>query len=63
VVISRSPGRVIADYRIGLPRPRDIFEVRAAAEFREYYRLIWENLRVEVKGAAAEHATGQGSAP
>jgi NitT/TauT family transport system ATP-binding protein len=53
VVMSRGPGRVIADYKISLPRPRDIFEVRAEAEFREYYQLIWENLRAEVKGAAA----------
>jgi NitT/TauT family transport system ATP-binding protein len=60
--MSRSPGRIIADYRIGLPRPRDIFEVRAAEEFRDYYRLIWENLRVEVKGAAAEQSGGPGSA-
>jgi NitT/TauT family transport system ATP-binding protein len=63
VVMSRTPGRIIADYKIDLPRPRDIFEVRAEAGFREYYQLIWENLRVEVKGAAAQESGGPGSAP
>jgi NitT/TauT family transport system ATP-binding protein len=48
IVISRGPGRVIADYAIDLPRPRDVREIRTEPAFREYYEKIWETLRAEV---------------
>jgi NitT/TauT family transport system ATP-binding protein len=57
VVMSRGPGRVISDYRVDLERPRDIFEIRSTEGFRKFYELIWEDLRVEVKGAVAAEMT------
>lgn len=48
VVVSRGPGTVIAEYRIDLPRPRDVREIRATEEFRRYSECIWKDLREEV---------------
>lgn len=52
VVMSASPGRIKSEYTIDLPRPRDIMDIRGTDEFRHYYELIWDDLRVEVKDSA-----------
>jgi NitT/TauT family transport system ATP-binding protein len=61
VVMSRAPGRIIADYRIDLERPRDLFEVRAQSEFRDLYEIIWKHLRDEVKAGFAEVEAERGT--
>lgn len=48
VVFSSSPGRIIGDYRVGLPRPRDLLEVKVQDGFAELYSTIWDDLRKEV---------------
>jgi NitT/TauT family transport system ATP-binding protein len=48
VVISASPGRVLGDYRVDLPRPRDLLEVKLQPGFNELYSRIWSDLRGEV---------------
>jgi NitT/TauT family transport system ATP-binding protein len=48
VVMSASPGRIKSEYRIELPRPRDIMDIRGTDTFRGYYEKIWQDLRVEV---------------
>jgi NitT/TauT family transport system ATP-binding protein len=54
VIMSAGPGaRIIGDWKVGLPRPRDIFEVRMASEFHSLHREIWSVLKEEVlKGYA-----------
>jgi NitT/TauT family transport system ATP-binding protein len=52
IVMSASPGRIKSEYTIDLPRPRDIMDIRGTDEFRKYYELIWDDLRVEVKDSA-----------
>jgi NitT/TauT family transport system ATP-binding protein len=45
--------RIIGDWRVSLPRPRDIFEVRLDKEFHALHREIWSVLKDEVmKGYA-----------
>ena len=45
--------RIIGDWRVTLPRPRDISEVRMEKEFHELHREIWSVLKDEVmKGYA-----------
>ncbi|MGH2376488.1 MAG: ABC transporter ATP-binding protein [bacterium] len=52
VVLSSGPAaRVIGDYPIDLPRPRDVSEVRLERAFLEVYRTIWQHLHGEVKKA------------
>ena len=48
VVITAGPGTVKAEYRVDLPRPRNIQEIRFAPRFVEIYEEIWNSLRDEV---------------
>src|SRR6202790_2242125 len=54
VIMSAGPGaRIIGDWRVGLPRPRDIAEVRHEKAFQDIHREIWAVLKAEVlKGYA-----------
>jgi NitT/TauT family transport system ATP-binding protein len=60
VIMSAGPGaRIIGDWRVPLPRPRDIFEVRLDKEFHALHREIWSLLKDEVmKGYAQSAAAG-----
>jgi NitT/TauT family transport system ATP-binding protein len=54
VIMSAGPSaRIIGDWHVVLPRPRDIFEVRLDQEFHSLHREIWGVLKAEVlKGYA-----------
>ncbi len=59
VIMSAGPAaRVIGDWRVPLPRPRDIGEIKLDHAFHELHRDIWRMLKAEVvKGyAQAENA-------
>jgi NitT/TauT family transport system ATP-binding protein len=58
VIMSAGPSaRIIGDWRIALPRPRDIFEVRLASEFHSLHREIWSVLKEEVLKGYAQAGT------
>jgi NitT/TauT family transport system ATP-binding protein len=44
LVMSPRPGRVVAEFPIALPRPRDYEEIRFEPEFRDLQRAIWHAL-------------------
>jgi len=49
VIMSAGPAaRIIGDWTVALPRPRDIAEVRHEKEFQELHREIWAVLKAEV---------------
>ena len=54
VIMSAGPAaRIIGDWRVKLPRPRDISEVRMEKDFHSLHREIWSVLKDEVlKGYA-----------
>jgi len=54
VIMSAGPSaRIIGDWAVELPRPRDITEVRLDKEFHALHREIWDVLKAEVlKGYA-----------
>jgi sulfonate transport system ATP-binding protein len=55
VVMSAGPAaRIIGDFEVALPRPRDIAEVRLEPAFHHIHRDIWAKLRVEVQKAYAQ---------
>jgi NitT/TauT family transport system ATP-binding protein len=59
VIMSAGPSaRIIGDWRVQLPRPRDIMEVRLAKEFHSLHREIWSVLKDEVLKGYAQSATG-----
>jgi NitT/TauT family transport system ATP-binding protein len=54
VIMSAGPNaRIIGNWPVALPRPRDIFEVRLSSEFHALHSRIWSVLKDEVmKGYA-----------
>ena len=48
VVLTAGPGTVKSQYRVDLPRPRNIAEVRFQPRFVEIYEQIWMSLKDEV---------------
>ena len=62
VIMSAGPSaRIIGDWRVALPRPRDIFEVRLDKAFHALHREIWSVLKDEVMKTYAQ-ADGIGGA-
>ncbi len=47
-VMTAGPATVKASYRIDLPRPRNVSEIRFLPEFVRTYETIWNDLREEV---------------
>jgi NitT/TauT family transport system ATP-binding protein len=47
-VLTAGPGTVKSSYRIDLPRPRNVSEIRFLPEFVLTYQTIWNDLREEV---------------
>jgi NitT/TauT family transport system ATP-binding protein len=61
VVMSAGPAaRIIGDFPVTLPRPRDIAEVRLEPDFHHIHKEIWASLRTEVQKA---YAQGEGASP
>jgi NitT/TauT family transport system ATP-binding protein len=63
VIMSAGPSaRIIGDWRVPLPRPRDITEVRLDKEFHSLHREIWSVLKTEVlKGYAQSSQASPGA--
>ena len=47
-VITAGPGTVKSTYKVDLPRPRNVAEIRFQPRFVEIYEEIWKDLRDEV---------------
>ncbi|MCB8819175.1 ABC transporter ATP-binding protein [Microvirga rosea] len=61
VVMSAGPAaRIIGEFPISLPRPRDISEIRLEPAFHHIHKEIWASLRTEVQKA---YAQGEGTTP
>jgi NitT/TauT family transport system ATP-binding protein len=60
VVLSAGPAtRPIGEFRIDLPRPRDVSEIRLTPRFLEVHEKIWRSMRAEVlKAYAASRRLG-----
>jgi NitT/TauT family transport system ATP-binding protein len=59
VIMSAGPSaHIIGDWKVPLPRPRDIFEVRMNEEFHTLHREIWSVLKAEVLKGYAQSGSG-----
>jgi NitT/TauT family transport system ATP-binding protein len=47
-VLTAGPATVKGEYRVPIPRPRNVSEIRFAPGFADVYREIWNDLRDEV---------------
>jgi NitT/TauT family transport system ATP-binding protein len=58
VIMSAGPAaRIIGDWTVALPRPRDISEIRLDPSFHALHREIWQALKDEVLKGYAQSAT------
>src|SRR5207244_12639598 len=48
VVLTAGPGTVKGIYKVDLPRPRNVAEIRFQPRFTQIYEVIWNDLRCEV---------------
>ena len=59
VIMSAGPAaRIIGDWRVNIPRPRDIAEVKLERAFHELHREIWQMLKDEVLKGYAQTGGG-----
>jgi len=59
VIMSAGPSaRIIGDWKVKLPRPRDIAEVKIEPAFHELHREIWQKLKDEVLKGYAQTGGG-----
>lgn len=49
LLLSSRPGRVVREYRIDLPRPRRVMDVKLTPRFAELERAIWTDLQTELR--------------
>ena len=50
LVMSRRPGRIKAEFKVGFPRPRRVYDLKTDPAFGNISREIWMLLREEVGG-------------
>ncbi|MBE3596959.1 MAG: ABC transporter ATP-binding protein [Hydrogenibacillus sp.] len=56
VVLSAGPGsRIVGRFKVDIPRPRNLIDIRAEPAFGELYRSIWAILREEVLKSYERH--------
>src|SRR6187397_3447567 len=59
VIMSAGPAaRIIGDWKVPLPRPRDIAEIKAEPAFHHLHREIWAMLKAEVLKGYAQTGGG-----
>jgi NitT/TauT family transport system ATP-binding protein len=59
VIMSAGPAaRIIGDWKVELPRPRDIAEVKIEPAFHDLHREIWATLKAEVLRGYAQTGGG-----
>ncbi|REK60586.1 MULTISPECIES: ABC transporter ATP-binding protein [Cohnella] len=54
VLMSAHPGRIVAEKRIDLPRPRSVEQIRSDPGMAQLFVEIWNHLQREVQGARSE---------
>jgi NitT/TauT family transport system ATP-binding protein len=47
ILMSARPGRIIREYDVGIPRPRNLAQVRTAPRFVKLWEALWSDLRGE----------------
>lgn len=56
IVLSAGPGKVVGDYEVELPRPRNLLRLKLDPSFTHLYQKIWDDLESEVTKAADRSA-------
>jgi NitT/TauT family transport system ATP-binding protein len=58
LVFTSGPGTIKKEYRVDLPRPRDVFHIHETPGFTDLYDALWDDIRGEIE-RAREGTAGQ----
>ncbi|MBI2773222.1 MAG: ABC transporter ATP-binding protein [Chloroflexi bacterium] len=50
-VFTSRPGTIKREYRVDLPRPRDVFRIHETTGFDDLYDALWSDIRAEIQRA------------
>jgi NitT/TauT family transport system ATP-binding protein len=50
-VFTSRPGTIKREYRVALPRPRDVFHIHETPGFSDLYDALWADIRAEIQRA------------
>jgi NitT/TauT family transport system ATP-binding protein len=56
LVFTSSPGTIKREYRVELPRPRDVFHIHETPGFSELYDALWNDIHTEIERSRARAA-------
>lgn len=59
ILIGARPAKIKGDYRVNLPRPRNILEIRFDPNFFELEKTIWNDLRQEIEETRGNSENGE----
>jgi NitT/TauT family transport system ATP-binding protein len=60
LVFTSRPGTIKRDYRVDLPRPRDVFHIHETRGFSDLYDALWSDIRVEIQRARQDEPQSAG---
>lgn len=59
LVFTSGPGTIKKEYRVDLPRPRDVFHIHETDGFAELYDALWDDIRSEIERSRQRGAGGR----
>ena len=60
LVFTSGPGTIKKEYRVELPRPRDVFHIHETPGFAELYDALWDDIRSEIERSRERGAVAAG---
>ena len=54
LVFTSRPGTIKREYRVDLPRPRDVFHIHDTPGFSDLYDALWSDIRAEIQRAGRD---------
>jgi len=59
LVFTSGPGTIKKEYRVELPRPRDVFHIHETPGFADLYDALWDDIRTEIERSRERGAGGR----
>jgi len=56
LVFTSGPGTIKREYKVELPRPRDVFHIHETPGFSDLYDALWDDIRTEIERSRERRA-------